>query len=279
LRFISEKLRILNLNKKNEPIEWKSKDEVGTLIAEYNKMIAELENSAAKLAKSERESAWREMARQIAHEIKNPLTPMKLSIQYLQRTIDEGGQNVTELAKKVNKTLIEQIDNLSAIATAFSTFAQMPKSQNEVLDLNEVVSGVVALFEKEENVHISFRTQLATAMVYADKNQMISVFNNLVKNAIQSVKEGSEAEIDIEIKEKDGNIKVIVTDNGSGISPDSYEKVFVPNFTTKSSGTGLGLAICKQIIENAHGDIWFVSELGTGTSFYVSLPHYKEEIS
>lgn len=277
LRFISEKLRILNLNKKNEPIEWKSKDEVGTLIAEYNKMIAELEHSAAKLAKSERESAWREMARQIAHEIKNPLTPMKLSIQYLQRTIDEGGQNVTELAKKVNKTLIEQIDNLSAIATAFSTFAQMPKSQNEVLDLNELLAGIVALFEKEENVHITLRPQLDKAMVYADKNQMISVFNNLVKNAIQSVKEGEEAKIDIEIRKKEDNIKVIVTDNGSGIAPESYEKVFVPNFTTKSSGTGLGLAICKQIIENAHGDIWFVSELGEGTSFYVSLPNYKGE--
>jgi nitrogen fixation/metabolism regulation signal transduction histidine kinase len=239
-------------------------------------MIAELEHSAAKLAKSERESAWREMARQIAHEIKNPLTPMKLSIQYLQRTIDEGGQNVTELAKKVNKTLIEQIDNLSAIATAFSTFAQMPKSQNEVIDLNEVLAGITALFEKEENVHITLRTNLDKALVYADKNQMISVFNNLVKNAIQSVKEGTEAKIDIEVKEKEGNIKVIVTDNGSGIAPESYEKVFVPNFTTKSSGTGLGLAICKQIIEGAHGDIWFVSELGSGTSFYVSLPRYQE---
>jgi nitrogen fixation/metabolism regulation signal transduction histidine kinase len=237
-------------------------------------MIAELENSAAKLAKSERESAWREMARQIAHEIKNPLTPMKLSIQYLQRSIDEG-KDVTELAKKVNKTLIEQIDNLSSIATAFSTFAQMPRSQNEVIDLNEVLSGVAALFEKEDNVHISLSTYQDGAIVFADKNQMVSVFNNLIKNAIQSVQEGTRADIDIVIKEKQGNIKVIVTDNGSGISPDSYEKVFVPNFTTKSSGTGLGLAICKQIIENAKGDIWFVSEVEKGTSFYVSLPHYK----
>ena len=202
---------------------------------------------------------------------------MKLSIQYLQRTIDEGGQNVTELAQKVNKTLIEQIDNLSAIATAFSSFAQMPKSQNEVIDLNEVLTGIAALFEKEENVHINLRTYAGKALVLADKNQMISVFNNLIKNAIQSVQEGTKAQIDIEIKEKEGNIKVIVTDNGSGISPDSYDKVFVPNFTTKSSGTGLGLAICKQIIETAHGDIWFVSEVGKGTSFYVSLPQFKED--
>jgi two-component system nitrogen regulation sensor histidine kinase NtrY len=274
LRFISEKLRILNLNKKNEPIEWKSKDEVGALISEYNKMIAELENSAAKLAKSERESAWREMARQIAHEIKNPLTPMKLSIQYLQRTIDDGGQNITELAQKVNKTLIEQIDNLSAIATAFSTFAQMPRSQNEVIDLNEILAGIAALFEKEDNVAIQLQKYDGEALVYADKNQMVSVFNNLIKNAIQSVEEGKVADISIDIREKEGNMKVVVTDNGSGIAPETYEKVFVPNFTTKSSGTGLGLAICKQIIEGAHGDIWFESEVGRGTSFYVSLPHY-----
>ena len=276
LRFISEKLRILNLNKKNEPIEWNSKDEVGVLIAEYNKMIAELESSASKLAKSERESAWREMARQIAHEIKNPLTPMKLSIQYLQRSIDEG-KDVTELAKKVNKTLIEQIDNLSAIATAFSTFAQMPKSNNEKIDLNEILAGIVALFGKEDNVQLTLMPYSEDACVYADKNQMISVFNNLIKNAIQSVAEGVTAEILVEIRENEGYIRTSVTDNGSGIAPESYDKVFVPNFTTKSSGTGLGLAICRQIVEGAKGNIWFESEMGKGTTFFVDLPYVREE--
>lgn len=276
LRFISEKLRILNLNKRNEPIEWKSRDEVGTLIAEYNKMIAELENSASKLAKSERESAWREMARQIAHEIKNPLTPMKLSIQYLQRAIDEG-KDVTELAKRVNKTLIEQIDNLSSIATAFSTFAQMPKSQNEVFDLNDLLKGIVGLFEKEDNVKIHLTTHKNEAMIYADKNQMISVFNNLIKNAIQSVPDGKKGDINVITMEEHGKIKTIVMDNGSGISKDAYDKVFVPNFTTKSSGTGLGLAICKQIVESAKGQIWFESTPGEGTSFFVTIPYYQEE--
>ncbi len=277
LRFISEKLRILNLNKRNEPIEWKSKDEVGTLIAEYNKMIAELESSASKLAKSERESAWREMARQIAHEIKNPLTPMKLSIQYLQRAIDDGNQNVTELAKRVNKTLIEQIDNLSSIATAFSTFAQMPKSQNEAFDLNELLRGIVGLFEKEDNVNIRFTPYTDEAMVYADKNQMISVFNNLIKNAIQSVPDGKTAEINVMTMEEFGSIKTVIMDNGSGISKESYDKVFVPNFTTKSSGTGLGLAICKQIVESMRGHIWFESTPDEGTSFFVTVPHHKAE--
>ncbi|MCW3125701.1 MAG: histidine kinase [Bacteroidetes bacterium] len=276
LRFISEKLRILNLNKRNEPIEWKSRDEVGTLISEYNKMIAELENSAAKLAKSERESAWREMARQIAHEIKNPLTPMKLSIQYLQRAIDEG-KDVTELAKRVNKTLIEQIDNLSAIATAFSTFAQMPKSQKEVFDLNDLLNGIVSLFAKEDNVRIHLTTHKTEAMIHADKNQMVSVFNNLIKNAIQSIPEGKKGDINVITMEENGKIKTIVMDNGSGIPKESYDKVFVPNFTTKSSGTGLGLAICKQIVESMGGEIWFESTPDEGTSFFVTMPYYKEE--
>ena len=276
LRFISEKLRILNLNKKNEPIEWRSQDEIGTLISEYNKMIAALESSATKLAKSERESAWREMARQIAHEIKNPLTPMKLSIQYLQRAIDEGKPNVDELAKKVNKTLIEQIDNLSAIATAFSTFAQMPKSQNEGFDLNELLRGVVALFEKEDNVKIVFHTYKESATIFTDKNQMISVFNNLIKNAIQSVPEGKEVNITVVTLEEHGNIKAAVMDNGVGIDKDDYDKVFVPNFTTKSSGTGLGLAICKQIVESSRGHIWFESVVNEGTSFYITIPYYSE---
>lgn len=275
LRFISEKLRILNLNKRNEPIEWRSRDEVGALITEYNKMIAELENSAAKLARSERESAWREMARQIAHEIKNPLTPMKLSIQYLQRAIDEG-KDVTELAKRVNKTLVEQIDNLSTIATAFSSFAQMPKGQNEVFDLNDLLRGIVGLFEKEDNMRIHLTTHKEQAMVYADKNQMVSVFNNLIKNAIQSIPDGTRGDINVITMEEMGHIKTIVMDNGSGIPKDSYDKVFVPNFTTKSSGTGLGLAICKQIVESAGGKIWFESTVGQGTSFFVTLPYYLD---
>lgn len=276
LRFISEKLRILNLNKRNEPIEWRSRDEVGALITEYNKMIAELENSAAKLARSERESAWREMARQIAHEIKNPLTPMKLSIQYLQRAIDEG-KDVTELAKRVNKTLVEQIDNLSTIATAFSSFAQMPKGQNEVFDLNDLLRGIVGLFEKEDNVRIQLTTHKEQAMIYADKNQMVSVFNNLIKNAIQSIPDGTRGDINVITMEEMGHIKTIVMDNGSGIPKDSYDKVFVPNFTTKSSGTGLGLAICKQIVESAGGKIWFESTVGEGTSFFVTLPYYQDQ--
>ncbi|HWB64534.1 MAG TPA: HAMP domain-containing sensor histidine kinase, partial [Chitinophagales bacterium] len=271
LTIISEKLRILNLNKKNEPIEWKSRDEIGVLIGEYNKMITELEHSAQKLARGERESAWREMAKQIAHEIKNPLTPMKLSIQYLQRAIDEGKPNIEELAKKVTKTLEEQIENLSSIATAFSSFAKMPKAQNEIINLNELLRSIADLFNREEGVTISFSSECETPMVFADKNQLVSVFNNLVKNAIQSIPENRTGFIDIHVKEEGEWLIASVNDNGTGIAQSLYDKVFVPNFTTKSSGTGLGLAISKQIIEGAGGDMWFESKENVGTSFYVKL--------
>lgn len=271
LTIISEKLRILNLNKINEPIEWNSKDEIGILVSEYNKMIAELEQSAQKLAKGERESAWREMAKQIAHEIKNPLTPMKLSIQYLQRAIDDGSPNIEQLAKKVARTLEEQIENLSSIATAFSSFAKMPKAHNEIINLNELLKSITDLFAREENTSVTFTTDSENPLVFADKNQLVSVFNNLVKNAIQSVPEQRKGFVDVNVKEEDGWITVTVSDNGSGIPADNYDKVFVPNFTTKSSGTGLGLAITKQIIDGAGGRIWFESAQNVGTSFFVRL--------
>lgn len=271
LTIISDKLRILNLSKRNEPIEWNSKDEIGVLVGEYNKMIHELEQGAQKLAKSERESAWREMAKQIAHEIKNPLTPMKLSIQYLQKAIDEGNPNIEQLAKRVTQTLNEQIENLSSIATAFASFAKMPKAENEIINLNDLLRSVVELFGKEENTQISFETNTTAATVFADKNQLVSVFNNLVKNGMQSVPESKKGYVDVRVTEQDGWITVSVQDNGTGISADNYERVFVPNFTTKSSGTGLGLAITKQIIDGAGGTIWFESEVGSGTTFFVRL--------
>jgi two-component system nitrogen regulation sensor histidine kinase NtrY len=270
LTIISEKLRILNLNKRNEPIEWKSKDEIGVLIGEYNKMIKELEQSAHKLARSERESAWREMAKQIAHEIKNPLTPMKLSIQYLQRAISANDPNVVEMARKVSRTLEEQIENLSSIATAFSSFAKMPKAENEIINLNDLLKSITDLFNREKAT-VTYSTEVQHPLVFADKNQLVSVFNNLIKNAIQSIPEHRKGFVDVHILEADGWITVSVNDNGNGIPRENYDKVFVPNFTTKSSGTGLGLAISKQIIEGAGGDIWFDSKENVGTSFFVRL--------
>ncbi|MEX0811886.1 MAG: HAMP domain-containing sensor histidine kinase [Chitinophagales bacterium] len=271
LSVISKQIKKIKLDKANEPIRWESKDEIGTLVAEYNKMLKELEASAELLAKSERESAWREMAKQIAHEIKNPLTPMKLSIQHLQRALAENRPNAQEMARKTSVTLIEQIDHLNHIASEFSSFAKMPRAEQEKLNIVEVLNSVVGLFEENEGLKINFESDTNYAEVLADKNQMNRAFTNLVKNAVQAIDEIDSGKIEIELKSLEGKWMISVSDNGSGIAPEIEDKVFVPNFTTKSSGTGLGLAMTRQIIENAGGKIWFESEEGKGTTFYIQF--------
>lgn len=276
LNQIGNQLRKIRLGKVNESIEWHQKDEIGLLVDEYNKMIVKLDESANSLKKSEREGAWREMAKQIAHEIKNPLTPMRLSIQYLQRAIQENNPNTPQLTLNMTHTLIEQIDNLSEIATAFSSFAQMPVANNEKLDLDHYLTSIINLFAEEHNVKINYVSYSKPAWIFADKNQMISLFNNLIKNAIQAIKEDSQGVIDIYLLEEYGTIKTIIMDNGKGIPDDIKDRIFTPNFTTKNSGSGLGLAISKQIIESAGGTIWFESQENFGTSFYVVIPKYVD---
>ncbi len=275
---MGDKLKDLKLGKKNEPIEWKSKDELGTLIGEYNKMIRKLEDSAQLLAQSERESAWREMAKQVAHEIKNPLTPMKLSIQYLQHAYHSNPANMESMLKRVSKTLIEQIDNLSHIATEFSNFAKMPRAENEIFAVNELVQSVFDLFSERDDMKMSITLPDHELLVFADKNQLMRVFNNLIKNAIQAVPEGKQGKIDVGLYHEENNIAQLrVKDNGSGITEEMKEFIFVPHITTKSSGTGLGLAISKSIIEALDGNIFFESVPNEGTVFFVELPIYKGE--
>ncbi len=271
LQDISNKLRNISLKKKNEHIEWNSKDEIGALVTEYNKMIVQLKNSADLLAKTERDEAWREMAKQIAHEIKNPLTPMKLSIQHLQRAIKDDPFKAVDLSNRVSRTLIEQIDNLTDIATAFSSFAKMPKAQKEEVNLEEILNVSIDLFNEQKKI-ITKKYSENNALVYADKNQLISVFNNLIKNAIQATNDIENAKIEVRLFKEKNWFYIEVEDNGTGISEEKKPKVFVPNFTTKSSGTGLGLAISKQVIENLNGNIWFESKANEYTIFYVKIP-------
>jgi len=272
LREIGYKLKGLTLGGKNEPIVWNTDDEIGILVTEYNKMIGELEQSAALLAKSERESAWREMAKQVAHEITNPLTPMKLSIQHLQMAQQKNDPNLKELTKQVTTTLIEQIENLTVIASDFSDFAQMPKPDLKEIKLNDILNAASGLFKNIPNVSISIETGSADIMINADKNQMISVFNNLLKNAVQAIPNERKGIIKITLKHKDEVALVTVEDNGIGIPEIQHNKVFVPNFTTKSSGMGLGLAITHKIIQEISGKISFESEPGKGTKFMVEIP-------
>ncbi len=269
---ISEKMQQVNLSKTNEVIEWKKNDEIGGLIKEYNRMVEKLEESAAALAKSEREGAWREMARQVAHEIKNPLTPMKLSIQYLQKAINNNSGNVKELTANVAKTLVEQIDHLSKIASDFSQFANIGNPKNEVFDLHEMLYSLTSLYETTENLLFKWVPVHQKIMVYADKTQLNRLFTNLLQNALEACHNMDKCVVSVSEELKDDSILVKVTDNGEGINEDMHSKIFMPNFTTKSSGTGLGLAMSKTIVEQAKGKIWFETKEGQGTTFFVELP-------
>jgi two-component system nitrogen regulation sensor histidine kinase NtrY len=269
---ISDKMREVSLGRNNEEISWSRRDEIGDLVIEYNKMVNKLGESATALAKSEREGAWREMARQVAHEIKNPLTPMKLSIQYLQKAIDSNQPNVKELSANVAKTLVEQIDHLSKIAFDFSQFANIGNTNEEYFDLNDVLQSLKDLYQSNPHVDFEWYTPKDKAMVFADKTQMNRLFTNLLANAVEACNGKDNCKILINEARYNGSLLVSITDNGEGIPQEMQSKIFVPNFTTKTSGTGLGLAMCKGIAEQAKGKIWFDTEVGKGTTFHVELP-------
>jgi two-component system, NtrC family, nitrogen regulation sensor histidine kinase NtrY len=279
LVLIQENLQKMQLGKRNEPIQYKRDDEIGSLVKEYNKKVDELAVSAELLARSERESAWREMAKQVAHEIKNPLTPMKLNIQHLQRAKGDG-EEFKKYVERVSAVLIEQIDNLSNIATEFSNFAKIPTARNQVFLLAEQLQKIIELFESHENVEIKFHpSKLENIEVNADREQLSRALINLLKNAIQSIPEGQTGKIDIHLKRRDHMALILVTDNGAGIPEELREKLFSPSFTTKSSGMGLGLAIVKNIVENFAGKIWFETDTEKGTTFYIEIPVYEPKES
>ncbi len=275
---IGDMMKEVNLGQHNAAIDWKKKDEIGGLVKEYNKMVKKLEESAVALAKTEREGAWREMARQVAHEIKNPLTPMKLSIQYLQKAIDNNAPNVKELSSNVAKTLIEQIDHLSKIAADFSQFANIGNVKNEVFDLKQLMNSLISLQDAREGIDIKWNADPQPLMVNADKTQMNRLFTNLFQNAVESIPESKRGLIQVEEKRNAQHVLISIRDNGTGIPPDTQSKIFTPNFTTKTSGTGLGLAMCKSIVEQAKGRIWFETAVGKGTIFYVELQLHKDGV-
>ncbi|WP_027418767.1 sensor histidine kinase [Crocinitomix catalasitica] len=277
LREIQLSLKNVQIGPLYKPIVYKNDDEIGKLVKEYNKKVEELQLSAEALAKSERESAWREMAKQVAHEIKNPLTPMKLSIQHLSRSINLADDESKDKLSRVSKSLIEQINALTNIANEFSNFAKMPKANEEEVNLKDIVESAVSMFAEYDKHNIKLDIELTeTPMIWADKDLLLRVFNNLIKNAIQAVQSGQAGIIHVRLKSVEERYLFEVKDNGIGISDEAKVKMFVPYFTTKSKGTGLGLAMSKQIVENLKGKIWFESELGRGTSFFVSFAKLKD---
>ncbi len=274
---LGEQIKNFKLGRKNKKLAWDSEDELGELIRNYNKMAEQLDESAQFIAKTERDSAWKEMAKQVAHEIKNPLTPMKLSIQYMQRAIASSDQP-EELVKRVSQTLIEQIDNLSQIASEFSNFGKMPQGSNEKIVLNEIVEAIHDLFRKRDDMDIFMTEPLDEIYVFADRNHLIRILNNIVKNAIQAIPTDRRGRIDLKLYKKNGLAIVQITDNGTGIPDDLKDKIFTPNFTTKSSGTGLGLAIAANMIESFNGHIRFTTTPGKGSDFFIEIPlmHLKD---
>jgi signal transduction histidine kinase len=271
LKTISDKLSETSLEQKNEKIvlEANSK-EINLLIKAYNSMVDELELSATKLAQSEREEAWREMAKQVAHEIKNPLTPMRLTVQSFQRKFDANDPELKQKLKDYSETLIQQIDTMSSVASAFSNFASMPAQQNETLNVVEVVELALDIFNEDYIVFESREEEIISKM---DRTQLIRIITNLVKNAIQAIpQEQKEKSILVTVQRNDNNVLILVKDNGIGIEEHNIDRIFEPKFTTKNSGMGLGLGIIKNIIENYKGTITFETKYGKGTTFTVSLP-------
>ena len=269
---ISDKMKEVNLEKTNEEIVWTRNDEIGELVKEYNTMVKKLDISAQLLAKSEREGAWREMARQVAHEIKNPLTPMKLNLQYLQMAIDNNSPGVKNISMYVSNILLEQIEHLSQIASDFAQFANIGNSKNQLFDINRTLLNVASLYSTNEKLEINTFLQPGEIVIEADKTQINRLFTNLLQNAVQSVPESRKAIIEIQSKLSGKRVAVSIKDNGNGIPAEMYSKIFIPNFTTKTSGTGLGLAMCKGIVEKLNGKIWFETKENQWTIFYVELP-------
>ena len=270
LKTISDKLSQTGLEKQNIKIEVpQSSEEIGRIIEAYNGMIDQLEQSAAALAKSEREQAWQEMAKQVAHEIKNPLTPMRLNVQLFEQQFKAGNAADQEKLKAHSAALLEQIDTLSNIATAFATFAQLPAQQKESLEFDKIIGLAISLFNES---YIAYTPPKAPIKVKLDRTQLIRVVTNLIKNAIQSVPEDRSPAIVVKVSENDQEVCLEVSDNGIGIDPSIHEKIFEPKFTTKGSGMGLGLGMVKNIVESYGGRIQLESQPEKGSTFRVLLP-------
>jgi signal transduction histidine kinase len=272
LNTVSEKITETRLNKRNKRILIDSTtEEIGNLVNAYNSMIDELENSAAQLAASEREAAWREMAKQVAHEIKNPLTPMRLTVQSFQRKFDPSDPDIERKLDEYSNTLIQQIDTMSSIASAFSTYAKMPAQQDETLNVVKITKLALDIFNED---YIKFSSEEDIIIAKFDRTQLIRVITNIIKNSVHAIEQKAPETpvILVRVLKEDQNVCIVVSDNGVGVSEENKEKVFEPKFTTKSSGMGLGLAMVKKIVETYGGTIGLESTVGEGATFKVSFP-------
>jgi len=273
LKFLTDKLRKTSLTGSNEPIHYESADEIGQLVSEYNNMLLKLEESKKALARTEKEAAWREIAKQVAHEIKNPLTPMKLTLQHLKMRVSGDSDEKAKIEKSIN-SLLHNIETLSDIATSFSNYAQMPVPEKEKFDIVGLLRQTVNIYiTSEEDVDIKINIPEKVIMVEGDPGWIGRSISNLIINGIQAVTKGHKPRINIMLEQIETSKVLISTkDNGMGIREEIRDKIFMPNFSTKYSGSGIGLAIAKRAIEHAKGKIWYDTNIGKGTTFFIELP-------
>jgi signal transduction histidine kinase len=256
--------------KEMKPIKYFQNDELSGLVKSYNKMIYQIEDQKLLLANKEREEAWREMAKQVAHEVKNPLTPMKLIIQNFERKFDKNDPNIDKKVSDLSKSLVDQIDLVATVASAFSEFAKLPTKNDEVFDLKEELENLVRVFNEDGNIY--FHVNRDKIFVKMDKIYLSRIFTNMITNAKQAIFEGRKSIINIDVEHFNKKVVMIVSDNGIGIPKDKLEQIFEPNFTTKNSGMGLGLTMVKKMIEEYKGEISVKSTEGKGTKFTIILP-------
>ena len=282
LAAISAKLKNYRLGEKGQHIPYFFRDEVGDLIQHYNDMVDALDESTQRLARSEREGAWRTMARQVAHEINNPLTPMKLTLQQLQR--HKGTERFDDYFDRSTQLLIEQIETLGHIAKSFSSFAKMPEVNPTEVDVAKKLHAFIMLMRNNDaQVPIRYVGPDYGVEVITDAEQITQVFTNILRNALQALEGQENADVIVVLKQVPANqrlskklseqyqwVEIAISDNGPGIPDDVRNKVFIPNFTTKNTGAGLGLAISKNIIEASGGKITFQTS-EKGTTFFVYL--------
>jgi nitrogen fixation/metabolism regulation signal transduction histidine kinase len=272
LQLITQKIRKTTLSGYNEPLSWNTDDEIGLMVSEYNKMLINLEESKKALAATEKESAWREMAQQVAHEIKNPLTPMKLNLQHIKRRIEAGEEGDRAQRERQINSLLEQVNTLSDIATSFSAFAKMPAPQSDRFEMTKLLREVIALYNKQESGEILVELEDREFMIDGDRQWISRAISNIIINGFQAARQRENPTLTIKCYSQGKNqLRLEIIDNGEGIPASIRDKVFLPNFSTKFTGSGIGLAMAKRAVEHAGGKIWFETREGVGTAFYIEL--------
>ncbi|MGB6092384.1 MAG: ATP-binding protein [Moheibacter sp.] len=269
---IAAKIKQTDVVVHNRPIGYEQNDEFKPIVDSYNEMLDKLNHQSNLLALTEREDAWREMAKQVAHEIKNPLTPMRMLIQNYVRKYNPDDPNAKEKLDDLSETLISQIDTMSAIAEAFSDFARLPVRNDEEIDVAETIRTALEVFPRDS---VQFNSSAKELKINFDRIYLIRIITNLVKNSIQAIPEERKPEISVSLQKIKDYIIIRVTDNGMGIPPHLGDKIFEPKFTTTTGGTGLGLAMVKKIVEDYNGEIRYISEEGRGTEFIIRIPYVR----